>query len=301
MTVKQAVEYGFETLRDSGVDVPYLDAVVLFSEASGMPKEKVYASFFESVHDRIFSKYTILLDRRIAGYPVSYIRGKKEFYGREFIVDPRVLVPRPDTETLVESALAILVRMHERRGWSSPSEGEKHGNETVSVLDLCCGSGCVAVTLAAECGSLGIPAEVSGSDISEKAGEVFTLNSRKILGKELTFIKSDLFADIEGTFDLIVSNPPYLDAGEMGKLQQRRWPEPEIALFGGKDGLEVIRSILKKGMEYLRQNGYLLLEAAPDQVDKIESVMNKEGFRHIFRRKDLGNRERVIGGSVYNS
>jgi release factor glutamine methyltransferase len=301
MTVKQAVEYGFQMLRDSGVDVPYLDAVVLFSEASGMPKEKVYASFFETVRDRTLSKYTILLDRRTAGYPVSYIRGKKEFYGREFIVDPRVLVPRPDTETVVESALAVLVRMHERRVGSSPPEREKQGGEKASVLDLCCGSGCVAVTLAAECGSLGIPAEVSGSDISEKAGEVFTLNSRRILGKELAFIKSDLFADIEETFDLIVSNPPYLNAGDMEKLQQRRWPEPEIALFGGKDGLEIIRNIVKKGMEYLRQYGYLLLEAAPDQMDRIESFMNKEGFRHIFRRKDLGNRERVIGGSVYNS
>lgn len=288
MTIKQAVEYGFETLRDSGIESPYLDAVVLLSEAAGISKEKVYASFFEPIKGEIFSVYTAFLDRRAAGYPVSYILNRKEFFGREFFVDPRVLVPRPDTETVVEAALAACVRKQRRARTAKP----------ISVLDLCCGSGCIAVTIAAECRNLGLSVDVTGSDISPAAGEVFALNCRRLLGKELFFIRSDLFENINSTFDLIVSNPPYLTGNDMEKLRQRRWPEPEIALYGGGTGLELIEGIIKKGIEYLNQNGYLLLEAAPDQMDEIESLMEKKGFRHIFRRKDLGNRERVIGGSV---
>lgn len=253
----------------------YLDAVVLLAEAASITKERLYASFSDPLPEQIFRRFEGFLRQRLSGVPVSYIRNKKEFYSREFYVDHRVLVPRPDTEIIVEETIRL----------------GKMFEPPVSILDLCTGSGCIAVTLAAEAE---YPAHITGADISGEAGEVFLRNSRDLLGRELPFIQTDLFDAIPGSFDIICSNPPYLTDAEIKKFREIGWPEPETALAGGEDGLYIVRKIVKKSVEHLKQNGYLLIEASPEQMEQISAQLQKGGFADIRRIKDFGQRERVI-------
>lgn len=277
MTIRQAVQSGVQRLSEKNIETPYLDASVLLSEAMGVEKEKLFACFTDPLPEELFNRYAGYLEKRTAGQPVSYIRRKKEFYGRMFYVDERVLVPRPDTETMIDAALELCGSFYRPR-----------------ILDLCTGSGCIAVTMACECEALGIEASVTASDISPEAGEVFRKNAAAIYGREIPFIQSDLFASVEGPFDLILSNPPYCTDNEITAFREKKWPEPEISLHGGMDGLDIIRRIVKKSMEYLQQNGYLLLEAAPDQMTELASIVQKEGFADIHLIRDLGNRNRIL-------
>lgn len=277
MTVREAVQAGVDRLRENRIETPYLDATVLLAETLGMGKEKLFASFSDLLPESSFEAFQQALDKRISGFPVSYIRHKKEFFGRIFYVDDRVLVPRPDTEIIVESVLALT------GGFDRPR-----------ILDLCTGSGCIAVTVACECGILGREISLTGSDISKGAGAVFRQNALTLYGRKIPFIRSDLFESIEGKFDIIVSNPPYLTEMEMEGFRTMGWPEPELALNGGNDGLDCIRRIIKKSVEYLERNGYLLLEASPDQMNAVASLLQKEDFADIHLIKDLGNRNRVI-------
>lgn len=277
MTVREAVQSGVERLTEKNIETPYLDATVLLAEAMGIKKEKLFACFTDPVTNSKRREFNRLIDERINGRPVSYIRRKKEFYGRTFYVDERVLVPRPDTETIIEAALPLC------RHYQRPR-----------ILDLGTGSGCIAVTMACECAALGIEASITASDISPEAGEVFQKNAKALYGRELPFQQSDLFTSLKGKFDLILSNPPYLTEDEIDGFRRMKWPEPEISLYGGSGGLELIRRIVKKSVEYLKQNGYLLLEAAPDQMPEITSIVQKEDFADIQLIRDLGNRNRII-------
>ncbi len=277
MTIRQAVQSGVQRLTEKNIETPYLDASVLLAEAMGVEKEKLFACFTDPLPEEIFNRYKGYLEKRTAGQPVSYIRRKKEFYGRMFYVDERVLVPRPDTETIIDAALELCGTFSRPR-----------------ILDLCTGSGCIAVTMACECESLGREVSITASDISPEAGEVFRKNAAAVYGKEIPFVQSDLFASIEGPFDLVLSNPPYLTDNEIKAFREKKWPEPEISLHGGPDGLDIIRRIVKKSMEYLEQNGYLLLEAAPDQMTELASIVQKEGFADIHLIRDLGNRNRIV-------
>lgn len=283
MTVREVIQSGVERLLQKNIETPYLDAAVLLAEAAQTTKERLYASFTDPVSEEAMKNFNLYIEKRLSGYPVSYIRNKKEFYGRTFYVDENVLVPRPDTEILVETALGIC-----------------GGYERPAVLDLCTGSGCIAVTVACECGDRGQPVEIIGTDISKEAGEVYKKNARLLYGKELPFIQSDLFSAVKGSFDLILSNPPYVTDNIVRKLRQKSWPEPELALRGGEDGLFIIRKLIKKSVEYLNRNGYLLLEADPGQMDTIASLIKKEAFTTIDIVRDLANRNRVIKARMGN-
>ncbi len=277
MTIRQAVQIGVEKLSDAGIETPFLDAAVLLAHSMNTTKEKLYAAFTDLLPKNVFTQYLRFIQQRLQGYPVSYIRRKKEFYGRTFYVDERVLVPRPETETLIDAALELCT-----------------GYEEPKILDLCTGSGCIAVTMACECAMRKQKADIVGSDISEDAGDVYKKNAQKLYGKELPFVKSDLFTSINGTFDFILSNPPYLTENEVNVLKKNKWPEPENALLGGKQGLALIQNIVKKSVEYLERNGYLLLEADPGQMDAIALLMEKEELHDIHVIRDLGNRNRII-------
>ncbi len=290
MTLQEALRLGVERLTDFGTDSPYLDALVLLAEANQLTKEKLYSRMHDPAGNEALGRYFTFLEQRTSGIPVSYIRKKKEFYGREFYVDNRVLVPRPDTEIVVDAVLEVCGKLQNER----ETAGGSREAGPLRLLDLCTGSGCIAITVAAEAAERGLKVEVTGSDVSRKALEVFELNAEEILGRPLSYIESDLFENITGKYDVIVSNPPYLTEEEMSSLEIRRWPEPKRALNGGIDGLRLIREVIKKGVEYLEGNGYLLLEASPDQMDRIESIMKKESFQKVYRKKDLGNRDRTI-------
>jgi release factor glutamine methyltransferase len=253
-----------------------LDAVVLLAEACGISKEKLLASYPDNLEEKALETYDAFISKRIEGYPVSYIRCRKEFFGLDFYVDERVLVPRPDTEILVEETLAVIR--------DSPGVRQVH--------DVCTGSGCIAIALKHAQPELYITA----SDVSSGALEVFALNARKILRNELTCYKSDLLVDVPGSFDIIVANPPYLTDRKVEEMKSGNWPEPEIALRGGEDGLDLVKRIIDDSCTRLNQGGWLLLEGGPDQLEDVKKIMEKSGYLDILIRQDLAGRDRVIRG-----
>ena len=206
-----------------------------------------------------------LIERRLSGEPLQYVLGEWEFYGLPFYVNESVLIPRPDTERLVETALRLL------------------SEERSDVLDLCCGSGCIGVALAALGG-----ANVTAADISADALEIAERNARRN-GVSLTTVQSDLVEAVEGTFDLIASNPPYLSETEMDARDRSLRYEPASALYGGADGLDFYRRIAADYQRYLKPGGTLLLEIGMTQKDAVSAM-----FENSECICDYGGRPRVI-------
>lgn len=207
-----------------------------------------------------------LVLRRQEGEPLQYVLGEWMFYGLPFSVSPHVLIPRPDTEILVEEALRFL-----------------EGRPKARVLDLCTGSGCIGLTIAKK-----TDAFVTLSDISDEALSVARKNA-KALQTEVVILRSDLFSEIEGKFDLITCNPPYLTASEMQHLDASVRYEPALALDGGADGLDCYRRILASYQGYLNPNGLLLLEIGYEQETAVCAL-----FSGSRCRKDYGGRPRVV-------
>jgi release factor glutamine methyltransferase len=316
MTVGNALQEGQSRLFYAEVDTPLLDATVLLCEALDTTKERLLASLPEPLPEECYRRYSELLSRRSAGVPVSYLRGKKEFFSLEFRVDERVLVPRPDTEILVEEALRILDEHRSLR----------------RIHDACTGSGCVAIALKHSRPDL----EISTSDLLPQVREVFAENARRILGSPLacgkpfgaeaaspfftagapcagtgsrpvdagaaapaiSFTLSDLLADVRGPFDLITANPPYLSDREVENLLKIGWPEPPQALRGGPEGLDLLERLIRQAPERLARPGWLVLEAAPPQMQALKELLTGAGFEDVAVVPDLAGRARVIRGSL---
>ena len=276
-----------------------LDAALLLCEISGLSREELITRNTSELSESQCRRYFELLERRCAGESTAYILGRKEFWGLEFSVTPAVLVPRPDTEILVETALSIL------RGSAASLPIPQSGNAALlptlhsplSVLDLCTGSGAVAIALKHECPCL----EVSAADICEDALAVARSNAKK-LGCKITFTQSDLFDALkqEPTFFLITANAPYIPSGQIDQLPAEVRREPRIALDGGRDGLDLIRRIIAQASQYLKPGGYLVLEADPSQMETIVSLLKSNGFSRAVLYKDLAGLNRVITGRLGN-
>lgn len=273
MTVRQAVEEGVLLLKGE-VDTPLLDVVLLLSKAIHLSRERLVASYPDEISPSSHARFRDLLDQRHWGKPVSYITGKKEFYSHVFTVDSRVLVPRPDTEILVE-AIVELVRLRE-------------GIETIH--DCCTGSGCIGISIQHELPDV----TVTVSDISTEALALFAENSAAILDRILTFWRSDLLTSVPGRYDVIVANPPYLDADRIDAMAATGWPEPLLALDGGIDGLASYRTLIPQSRRLLRPGGYLFLEADPGQFNELRKMLVQNGFSNTIIYKDLAERERAI-------
>ncbi len=256
---------------------PHLDAVILLAHAVGIRKEDIYARLTDEFPSEAAGLLDRFIERRIAGYPVSYIRNLKEFYDLSFFVDERVLVPRPETELLVDECIAILGRRPHLR----------------NLHDAFCGSGAVALTVK----HLRPDLDVSASDISQDALDVAARNSRAVLGFEIPLFRSDILSSVPGNFDIISANPPYLTRAEMEDLLQQNWPEPASALFGGDDGLDFIRKLTGEALDCLRPGGYLLIEAGIYQIETVKNMMEERGYADIYTRPDLSGRNRICCGS----
>ncbi|MFW5789452.1 MAG: peptide chain release factor N(5)-glutamine methyltransferase, partial [Spirochaetota bacterium] len=273
-------------------ETPHLDALVLLSHALGEPTERVMASFPDELPGPARTRFAAYVEQRCAGLPVSYIRGEKEFYGREFVVSPAVLVPRPDTEILVEEALRLvdLLAATDR----SPSRAPLH------VHDACTGSGCIAATIAAERPSL----RVSASDLDENALEVARTNVSRLVGERVAIWRSDLLsqlADESARCDLpmpqiITANPPYLTDTEYTAMREAGWPEPARALAGGDDGLAVVRELAAQAVTALPHGGYLVSEMGPEQGAAVRAIFETAGLVDTRIRADLAGRDRVVIG-----
>ncbi len=277
-TIREVLEEGASLLQDSArvSETPFLDALILLTYVLGISKEKLLASYPDKISRTHYESYFDLLNKRSKNYPVSYLIKKKEFFGLPFYVDENVLVPRPDSETLVETAVKILEDFPQMK----------------NILDLCTGSGALAIALKHTIPHL----NVICSDISGAAVEICRKNSTSILGKELEVIESNLFDKIEGSFDIIITNPPYLTDEETDRMMRTGWPEPGMALKGGKEGLDFIREIIGKASDFLEKDGYLLIESSIDQTEVIRNLMDSADYYNTGIIKDLSGRNRVTVG-----
>jgi release factor glutamine methyltransferase len=217
--------------------------------------------------------------------PVQYVMGKTEFCGLDFVVNENVLIPRPETELLVGTGV----------DFASAITNIQH---PIRILDLCTGSGCVAIALTKR-----IPGcKIVASDISEEALGVARLNAEKHGFRDsIEFVKSDLFADLKGSFDIILSNPPYISGPEFSDLPDEVLKEPRIALYGGEDGLDFYHRIFACAGRFLKSGGHLALEAGYGQFDAIKDIIaSSEGFEFIGATKDFNDIDRIIAAKWIN-
>jgi len=359
MTIREILTEGKKLLKapsaSSVIDTPDLDASLLLAETLHYSREELIIRLNEPITEPAEEKYLGFLERRRSGECVAYILGRREFRGLEFIVNPRVLIPRPETEILVEAALEYIDSQINTAGnsyrysshrdaktyrYSSHRDAKAQRQELGSkdlyssspgidklkktcreknfyILDLCTGSGALAVSLKRERSFL----KITASDISNEALEIAALNAERLLGGGIQisamdarlsqnhllnengavhFIASDLFDGITGKFNIIVSNPPYIPTGEIDRLTPEVHREPRLALDGGRDGLKLIRKIISKAGDRLLPGGILLLEAAPEQMPEIKTLLEGHGFGDISIHRDLAGKERVISGKKQN-
>lgn len=273
MTYREAVASGTETLELAGVTDSELDAWYLLQMVCRIERSYYYMHGDEEVSEEQQREYEIAVQKRSEHIPLQYIIGEQEFMGLKFKVNPNVLIPRQDTETLVEEALKVL----------------KPG---MQVLDLCTGSGCILISLMKNVPDLtGI-----GSDVSKTALLVAKENAKQYeLAAE--WIRSDLFDNISGKYDMIVSNPPYIRTEEIAKLMPEvRDFEPIDALDGREDGLYFYRRIVAEAQEYLNPGGYLYFEIGYDQGEAVSAMMREAGFTDVEVIQDLAHNDRVVRG-----
>ncbi len=280
-TIRRVLAWAVDDLRGRGSDTPRLDAELLLALVLRTNRIGLVVDADRPLAKEELAAYRELHKRRRAGEPVAYMLGAREFYGRSFRVDARVLVPRPDTETLVEVALE---RSRER------SLGAR-------VLDLCTGSGCVAITYALERPT----ARVLGTDLSEDALSVARDNAHRLGAVPRAWFRaSDVFSDLglaTPQFELITANPPYIPTGEKDELAVTiRDFEPHLALFGGDDGYRVTRRIVDEAPRFLAEGGVLALEIGAGQSLDVERMLAERGFVELDRRRDYGGIERVVSG-----
>lgn len=275
MNYRELLQWGCEKLKEAHILDAVTDAWYLLEYLSGMKKQTYYLRMEESVPDTLAKKYRELIAERSAHIPLQYITGEQEFMGFPFYVNPEVLIPRQDTEILVEKALQIM------------DDGD-------AVLDLCTGSGCILISLLKnKVGCRGV-----GADISAGAIKTAEKNAKRNQ-VEARWMLSDLFSKIEETFDLIVSNPPYIPTAEIKNLMPEvAEHEPVSALDGDEDGLYFYKKICGQAGSYLHGKKYLLFEIGHNQGAQVASLMKKNGYRDVEVIRDYGGNDRVVLGHL---
>ena len=259
-----------ERLKEAEIADADIDAWYLLELVTGMSRASYFLEKYNRPSDEEIRKYEELLEKRISHIPLQHITGRQEFMGLDFMVSEDVLCPRQDTETLVESVLEY-------------TSGRK-------VLDVCTGSGCIAVALM----KIGNAACCDAVDLSEAALDIAKQNA-EFNDVSINFIKSDMFEKIDGKYDIIVSNPPYIRPDVIETLMPEvREHEPLMALDGGSDGLDFYRIIAAQSKEHLEENGILAVEIGYDQWEDVSELFRQNGFRDIVRIKDLSQNDRVV-------
>ncbi len=273
MNIKEVLSFANEKLDEAGFENYFFESRELLGYILGKSNEWLMINFNYDVPEEKQKKFAELIEFRIHGKPLQYILGKQYFMGLEFIVNENVLIPRADTEILVYEAIKELENIKKPK-----------------VLDMCTGSGCIAISLAKNVKN----AEIFAVDISSEAIDVARENS-KINGTDVKFIKSDLFESIIDTqFDMIVSNPPYISKEEMGKLEKDVLNEPHLALYGGEDGLDFYRNISEKAVNYLKTSGFLIFEIGYLQGEGVKNILAELKYKNIKTVKDYSGNNRVI-------
>ena len=270
-TYASALRYGKKYLADRQIENSGGDAWYLMEYVWGIDRNYYFLHSDDIIEQKDEERYRDLLQKRGSHIPLQHLTGTCDFMGLTFQVNDQVLIPRQDTETLVESALSRL------------KEGDR-------ALDLCTGSGCIILSLE----KLAPGIRGLGADISAAALAVAKRN-RDSLGLESDFCISDLFEGIEGVFDMIVSNPPYIASGKIpGLMEEVRGFEPLLALDGGADGLDFYRRIVKDARDFLKPGGWLGLEIGYDQREAVEELLRRQGFIRTETLQDLAGLDRTV-------
>ncbi len=268
-------------LEAAGITDASIDAWILFEEVYKIGKAEYILNKSKASDVNLYFKYLELIKLRAQRVPLQHILGYTYFYGRRFMVNQDVLVPRQETELLVEKALEYMKEI--------PAK-------SFDILDLCTGSGCIAVSLACEGSIQGIKTTVTASDISEKALKVAEKNI-DINNACVNLIHSDMFHNINEKFDIIISNPPYIESSVIKELEcEVKDYDPITALDGGEDGLLFYRIIAKESTVYLKENALLLLEIGYNQAEYLKEILKENGFYDIEVFKDYSGNDRIVKG-----
>lgn len=292
LPIKELISIGTKQLRDAGVADAEIDAKELYCYMRGMDRTALMLRWQEVMQDNQCEAYFNLIERRASRVPLQHLTGRQEFMGLPFEVNEKVLIPRQDTETMVEDALELMEK-GTLRG-QEYTDGLKRGGD---ILDLCCGSGAIGISIA----KLAKGAHVTCSDLSKDALEVADRNARLNDCKSVKFTESDMFAAFCGRlgkkkFNLIISNPPYIPPSVIEGLEPEvRDHEPMMALDGGADGLDFYRIIAQHAPEHLKKGGVLMLEIGFDQKDAVKGLLQETGrFEKIIGLTDLTGKDRIV-------
>ena len=276
MTIKQAMIKGVTILKLEKISTPKLKARLLLQYVLKKPRQYLIVYDNQKLTDMEEQEYLKYIELLKQGEPIEHITHQKEFMKLNFYVDENVLIPRQDTEVLVEEVIKIAKKIRAKK-----------------ILDLCTGSGVIAVSLAKYLESV----QLTALDISGKALDIAIANAKNNhVQDKITFVESNLFQDLAvEKYDIIVSNPPYIRREELETLDREVKREPRLALDGGKDGLDFYRKIIDKGYEYLKYGGYICLEIGYDQKEAVMQIIeNKKQFIGTYCKKDLYDNDRVI-------
>ena len=290
MTVNECLSKVSDKLREYSVPDYDNDSFLLLWHVTGISRNDYFIKKDEEISDVYVQRLWELAERRIEREPLQHIIGSQNFYGYDFYVDADVLVPRQDTEILVENVIKKIM-----------SDYKDTFPGTIMILDMCTGSGCIAISLYLELTKLGVKCDITASDISDKALEVANRNREALIGDSDSFhiVKSDVFESIErdNTFHIIVSNPPYIPTKDIEELQPEvRLHDPMIALDGDADGLKFYRRIIKESESYIKDSGCLFFEIGYNQASDVTELMEERSYRDIEVYKDLSGYDRVITG-----
>ncbi len=277
ITVEKYIKSGAESLKESGIEEYRLESRLFMMKATGFSKTELFTKNDYVLTEAEKEAFESTIKRRITGEPCQYILGKCEFFGYDFYVDKNVLIPRNDTEILIETVL-------------------KYAGEfgIKNMLDIGTGSGCIPITLALE-GDI----KMTSVDISEGALNVAKKNA-SLNNVSVEFIKSDVFSALKDRkFDSIVSNPPYIEREEINNLSTEvKDFEPLNALDGGIEGLDFYRRIIKEGKEHINENGFIFFEIGYNQGEDLKMLFEENGYKYIETVKDLAGLDRVVVGRL---
>lgn len=275
MQYAKLYQIGKEQLQKAGITDAELDARLLLEFICHTDRNALYAHGDQEIEDEKMQDFLQLIEKRAVHIPLQHLTGEHNFMGLDFLVNEHVLIPRQDTEILVEEIMRDL-------------------HDGIRILDMCTGSGCILLSLlhySNDCSGVGV-------DVSEDALAVARQNADRLAEKQAVFIQSDLFEKVEGSFDLIVSNPPYIRSQEIaGLMPEVREHEPHLALDGKDDGLHFYREIIKGAMPHLKRGGQLFFEIGYDQGEAVQALLAANGYTEIAVVKDYAGLDRVVYGT----
>ena len=275
MNYTEAFLLGMQKLKEAEIGEAQLDARLLLEEVCGTDHNTLLCHGDREVSEKEEEQYRKTIEQRAQHVPLQHILGYQDFMGLRFHVNEHVLIPRQDTEILVEEAMRYL-------------------HDGMRILDLCTGSGCILLSLLHYSNGC----EGTGVDISKEALQVAALNA-ELLGIKADFLKSDLYEKVTGKFDLLVSNPPYIERKVIPTLMEEvREYDPYIALDGGEDGLDFYRRIIGGAQDYLKRGGQILMEIGSGQAQAVSELLREAGFKEIDVCRDFAGLDRVVSGRL---